>query len=186
MPCMNSAQMNWNEFSLTQTKCDKNWNDIDWYDTNLINQIIQNWKSKHKSRQALLKCIVNIWRTWLRYAYAWQQLISSWTWRVHIKRSRCQSLNQGTWVDHVRAPQSFWIHRKRAPISLYPSQQAWSGRSGLSDTLLPDMSVTSQDEYIIIVAHYTYRYQITNAYNTRRCLILIMLIISMSKRLACV
>ena len=106
-------------------------------------------------------------------------------WRVHIKRLRCQSLNQGTWVDHVRAPQSFWINRKRAPISLYPSQHAWSGRPGLSDTLLLDMSVTSPDEYIIIIARYTYRYQITNVHNTRRCLILIMLIINISKRLAC-
>ena len=75
--------------------------------------------------------------------------------------------------------------QKAAPVSLYPSQQARSGRSGLSDTLLLDMSVTSPDEYFIIIAHYTYRYQITNAYNTRRCLILITLVINISKRLAC-
>ena len=69
-------------------------------------------------------------------------------------RLRYQSLNQGTWVDHVRAPQSFWINRKRAPISLYPSQHAWSGRSGLSDTLLPDIIRYERDESWWVYHHY--------------------------------
>ena len=38
---------------------------------------------------------------------------SNLTWREHVKGSRHQRLDRSTWVHHVRAPQSFWINRKR-------------------------------------------------------------------------
>ena len=98
-----------------QTKCMKwiwHWNEMKWnsnQDQNPNPKLIIKYQIETSLAEAYcihLKDLTALCKTRDTDVY-------NLTWREHVKGSRHQRLDRSTWVDHVRAPQSFWINRKR-------------------------------------------------------------------------